>query len=355
MLADILHKVGADDMAERKEYKYYPRPSSAGQEKCIRQLVYFGLDTPKKSLAGRAVFIFDDSTWHEELTANWIRQSAFSLHSEQMKVDCGSMFNIHLRGSIDGIVTDLLGKDYLWEHKALNHFTFQRFWGGELPMDYFAQCGLYLRGLQAWNPDLKKGVLLIKNKNTSAYIEFIIQYDMKDDCFHVINKINSIGESVDIGLSLDSFTKNIFWKFAQVQMYIDKKRYPKRQYHWTDWQCEYCPYTETCWASYKEDFQDMNDSFELPVDIVDLVKEYKQLSSEKGEIEKQHKGIGEKIKSGMRNNNARRGFSNDIVCELKMQARNGIDKKLLTKTEIEKATRQTTFERLYIKKRKDKK
>jgi len=123
MLADVILKI-AGQFQEEEEHKYYPRPSMAGPERCTRQMVYHGLNIAKEPLAGRAVMIFSDSSFHEDLTADWIRKSAFQLHSEQMEinVDCPG-YGIKLTGHIDGVVTDLLGTDYLWEHKAINHFS----------------------------------------------------------------------------------------------------------------------------------------------------------------------------------------------------------------------------------------
>ena len=67
MLADILHKIAESEFSEKKDSKFYPRPSSAGPLRCIRQMVYHGLDHPKKPLQGRAYHVFDDGHWHEEL------------------------------------------------------------------------------------------------------------------------------------------------------------------------------------------------------------------------------------------------------------------------------------------------
>ena len=103
MLADILHKLSTEE-----EHPYYPRPSLAGPERCVRQLVYQGLGMPKEPLPGRTYHVFDDGTFHEELTADWIRKSAFQIHSQQMGVDCGTEQGIHLQGSIDGVITDIV-------------------------------------------------------------------------------------------------------------------------------------------------------------------------------------------------------------------------------------------------------
>ena len=65
MLADVILKI-AGQFQEEEEHKYYPRPSMAGPERCTRQMVYHGLNIAKEPLAGRAVMIFSDSSFHED-------------------------------------------------------------------------------------------------------------------------------------------------------------------------------------------------------------------------------------------------------------------------------------------------
>ena len=156
MIADIIPKLAE---FERQDYKYRPRPSNSGPERCIRQMVYHGLEVPRQPLPGRALLVFDDSSWHETLTGDWIRKSAYKLHSEQMLIEVGSL-GINLKGHIDYLITDLTGKDLLLEHKAINHFSFQRYLEGNLPLDYLTQMALYFRGLQKIQPELKDGLLL---------------------------------------------------------------------------------------------------------------------------------------------------------------------------------------------------
>ena len=85
MLADLIPKLAV--MGAKPEQPYRPRPSSAGPERCIRQMVFHGLKIPRDPLPGRALLFFDDSSWHEELTADWLRTSAYKVHSEQMEVE----------------------------------------------------------------------------------------------------------------------------------------------------------------------------------------------------------------------------------------------------------------------------
>ena len=86
MLADVLVKVAG---FEKEDHGLYtPRPSLAGPERCIRQIVYWANGTPEdRTIGDRFIMVLDDSSWHEHLTADWIRQSAYTLHSEQMHIN----------------------------------------------------------------------------------------------------------------------------------------------------------------------------------------------------------------------------------------------------------------------------
>ena len=242
MLAEIIPKLAE---FEREDHEYYPRPSLSGPERCERQMVYWGLGFSGNPLPGRTIVLFDDSSWHAELTLDWLRKSVYRVHSTEMRIDCGEKYGICLQGSIDGIVTDILGKDYLLENKSINHFTFQRYWTGELPQDYMSQIALYFRGVQKINPDIHEGIILVKNKNTAQYLEFVMEY--KTDDLLIKEMINSRNEKKVINTTINNITDLAFSKFARVKKAIKDKNLPKRPYESNSWQCEYCAYNKICW------------------------------------------------------------------------------------------------------------
>lgn len=257
MLADIILKIAEDENREKGEHEYYARPSIAGPQRCIRQMVYWGLKTAKKPLPGRAVMKFSDSSFHEDLTADWIRKTAYKLHSEQMHVnipstltflperickfkiagkECGQVIPAgHIAGHTDGILTDLIEQDTLWEHKAISHFSFGMFEKAEeLPLDNITQTVIYLKGLQLIQPEMRQGLLLIKNKNTAQYLEYLISYDSKKDLTFVHNLISSTEGQKEINKELVGLTQQAFDKFALVQEHITSKTIPARQYDRND-------------------------------------------------------------------------------------------------------------------------
>lgn len=88
MLADVLVKIAG--MEAPPEAPYRPRPSSSGPDRCLRQLVYKARGFVGKPIGDRFIMVLDDSSWHEELTADWIRKSAFQLLDQQLAVSCGT-------------------------------------------------------------------------------------------------------------------------------------------------------------------------------------------------------------------------------------------------------------------------
>lgn len=272
MLADILLKIAGEEHQE--DYTYFPRPSSAGTEKCIRQSVFHSMGIPiDMEYNDRMYLVFDDGHWHEELTNDWIRKSIYNLHSEQMPVDVMKIpfikagktrFCEHcqkdvptnmLHGHIDGILTAPFGNDCVFDHKAINHFTFMSFLEGkDLPLDYFTQLALYVYGLQKTaNVDLKEWLLLIKNKNTAQYMEFYGTYDAKTDILSVKYRLGSEGTFATINYDMPDIVKTAMDRFVEIDKYTKKKTLPSRQYYIDSWRCAYCRWNISCYKGYDDE------------------------------------------------------------------------------------------------------
>lgn len=274
MLADILLQIGAAE--HNDDYEYFPRPSSGGLQKCIRQSVFHSMGIPPDLATNDRMFmVFDDGHWHEELTNDWIRKSTYTLHSEQMPIDVMKIPFIKagktrwcrhcnkevptdiLHGHIDGIITDFLGNDCVFDHKAINHFTFVSFLEGkDLPLDYFTQLAQYTYGLQKTaNVDLKQWLLLIKNKNTAQYMEFFGTYDSKTDILHVDFRLGSEGTFANINYTMKDIIKNTMDRFIEIDEWTKKNTLPKRQYYIDGWRCSYCRWNISCYKGYTEEQQ----------------------------------------------------------------------------------------------------
>jgi len=259
MFADLINQLAKTYQEERKG-DYYARPSSAGPEKCIRALAYNANGMKGSQLPGRAILTFDDSSWHEELTLDWMNKMAFSNHSEQMPVDLpapGVNKSGHfcrsckkdippetIHGHIDWIATDPLMNDWLVEHKALSMFGSQRC-EKEFPMDYLTQASIYSASLQRIQPDLHRVILIIKNKNTAQYIEFECDYDASLDCLTIHRRIISRGDAPadvhKIEEKIENIVGDALLKFKAIDELALNHKIPPRQYDRDrDWHCGYC-------------------------------------------------------------------------------------------------------------------
>lgn len=350
MLAEILHKIGAQQYQEKGNNHYKPRPSLAGPERCIRQMVYWRLDTPAKPLPGRGVFIFDDSNWHEELTADWIRQSAYKLHSQQMVVEAMmDGFPFTLKGKIDGILEDFEGNESLWEHKAVSHFSWNEMAKGVPHTDYLAQDSIYLRGLHIISPQIRDLTLLIKNKNTAQYLEFIATYFYDHDELVVRSMHTSTEgmEETEINKSYPNIVRDCFAKFQAVEDYASSKELPRRQYDKDHWRCEYCQYHETCWANYEAEFQALAVGADLQ-DMEELCAYYLETSSHANEMRKENEELKEKIKKALAEKGVREGTTARYLIKNNLVKSMRIDKTLIPATILAYCEKESFSERLSI-------
>lgn len=275
---------------------YYPRPSLSGPERCIRQMTYWasGRD-PDKQSGDRFILILDDSKWHEELTGDWLRK-IYTLHSEQMGIDIFTLpflspeprwcnvckksipGNI-LHGHIDGILQDKeTNEELMYEHKAINHFTFNRYWNGTLPIDYLTQSCLYFKGLKALIPNMKKGVLLIKNKNTSQYIDYMFTYDEERDICTITEIEHSNGDPIKTDqIIIEHILSDVADKFYGVYQHVQDKTLPERPYlPGTEFPCGYCNWEPSCWDGFEGEMG--SDAVILPNEYIPKASQYRLIT-----------------------------------------------------------------------------
>jgi hypothetical protein len=324
-------------------------------------MVYWANGTPQdKDTADRMLMVMDDSSWTEHTTADWIRQSAYKLHSEQLGVDVMRLDFLPetptrfchtckaelpgnlLHGHPDGILQDMLDVDIHYEHKGLSHFSFERYWNKSFPIDYITQCVLYNYGLRkTLLPDLKDSLLLIKNKNTSAFIDYLIHYDMEKDSAHVKEICHSNGEK-KVGnpylLTIENIVQGVRDKFFQVHQHTLDGTLPDRPFALgTAFPCSYCLWENTCFDGYGAEFQEMRTDGVFPEELADKARYYKELGAEETDIKEKRDGIKEEIKAEMRVANARKGMAGEYELDLRLLHKNAY------------AVEASEYEVLYVK------
>ena len=327
MIVELLHKIAQVEHQEDKNV-FYPRPSLAGPERCVRQMVYWGRgQEPDRTMSGRMFHVFNDSSWHETLTDEWISKTSFVLHSQQLKVSTND-FGLKLEGSIDGVVTDLLGVDRLWEHKAINHFTFERLTKGEaLPEDNIAQCAVYMRGLHAIQPDFRECLLMVKNKNTSAFLEYVMEYDYEADCLTVLTLTHSDGTVKQFDEERrEHIVKGVSDKFLSVLDHARNGTLPERPFDPGAWQCDYCKWNRTCWDGYASELQSAAvGEGDIEGELADKVRYHRELGAQIAEQEKEKKEIGKELLQYLVEHGLKKGRAGEYMVSLVALEKSGID------------------------------
>jgi len=371
MLADLLHKVAA--MEQEEETPYAIRPSLASPEtaedpgRCKRALTYWRRGEPPAPWPGRFLLVLDDAAWHEELTADWIHKTAYRLHSQQMPVDiplpkplgterfCGQCKQMIpptlMHGHIDGILTDLLGVDRLYEHKAVNHFGFQEYLKGHLPLDYLAQGCLYVKGVKVVDPDLQEGLLLIKNKNTAAYLEYRFTYEPEGDLCQVIELVGSDGTRRDLHVPLPGLVGAALKKFEEVEAHHAAGTLPSRPYPRDSWQCGYCRFAQTCWAGAEAEYRALAEATVLPPEAEALLRAYWEAGQLKKNGEQVQEVLRPKILALLQQIGARSGRVGGFHVTWSLQTRTSLDPTLVPPEVRQRAEVAKTVEILRVTRR----
>jgi len=348
MLAEILHKIAAEGQSTRDPYR--KRPSLAGPERCIRSLVYHARGELQRPLPGRAVFVFDDSSWHAELTKDWIRKTAYRLHSEEMEVETPVG-----KGRIDGILTDLLSQDILWEHKAINHFSFDRIWKGQWPLDYLTQKALYLNGVQRVNPDISRGLLLVKNKNTAQYLEILSVYDGPHDTLTVLEMVRSDGQRTDKSIQIENICTEAVKKFAQVEAHRVGNTLPDRPFPaGTEYPCGYCAWADTCWEGYEDEFDLLAQDVQLDQELATTCGYLQEVKMHIAEMEKEESRLREIVRDYMTTHGYRQGRAGEYAVSRELRHRTSWDESVIPPHIIDVAKQSKPYEVLTIRKPKPK-
>lgn len=349
MIAEVILKVAGFEKFSG-QVPYYPRPSYAGLERCFRAICYEAQGYPKK-ISDRFYAVMNDSSWHEELTLDILRRSSFKVHSEQMVVQCGEVTHkgspFMIKGRIDGVLTDLSGVDRLLEHKAVNHFTFERYSEEEFPLDYLTQMAFYFVGLSKVQPEIREGILLIKNKNTSQYLEFFLDYNICQDLLRVLDVIKSDGMRREGGEFLGLY-RQAMERFEEVERHRREKTLPPRQYEPGDWHCSYCGFGGPCNSSYEEEFASFSEGKEF-LEIEEFVRRYTELTALKKETEKSFEELKDEIKKAMKAGGLKKANVDGCLISLSLQKRKSLDKNLIPYEILKNAQKEDLIEVLNVR------
>ena len=259
------------------------------------------------------------------------------------------------KGSVDGIITDLLSVDRLFEHKNINTFSFERYKKGNFPLDYFVQTALYMNGLQKVNPDINEALLLIKNKNNAAFLEFRLHYDRKSDTLSLIEMICSDGMRAKPECIMPGVTQAAVDKFAAIREYVRTKTLPKRPFDYNcDYPCSYCSFYAKCWEGYENEFKSLAENVELDSEIEELASYYLEVSGHSTEMGKEKEGLKAQIKKLLLDKGVKSGKAGPYVIKITQHTTTSLDEEMIPADVIQQAKRETKYEKLTIQRPKEK-
>lgn len=330
MFAEYVNALAKSSQSRESE-PYRPRPSYAGPERCIRDLVYEANGTPGALRRGRSILAMKDGKVQEEITKAWFREFGFEVKEEQSPIfiparglnpkgyfceQCEYPVPPHtLHGHIDWVakfsrtryeakkkafrrypiprpLLERLSKETnnrLFEHKALTTYAVTRYLSGSLPWDYIVQTVIYLRAAQEIKAlKIKKASLLIKDKNSGKFLEYEILYNRKTDTATVTRRIESNGDlpaiETKLGIRAKGVIRKALKKFRDVDRLHKAGRIPPRPFLFgTEFPCGWCRHEKTCWTGYLGEIRQFSGGLALSAEIDTAARFYKQLGAQIGE------------------------------------------------------------------------
>lgn len=289
MLAELIHPLAA---MGAQDWPYRPRPSSAGPNQCLRKLVYHAREFPRRQAHGRFLVVLDDSSWHEELTLNWIEQSAFQLRDRQTEVVCGETVfagEPHtILGHIDGIVTDLLGID-----------------------------------------------------------RYRLHYDVPNDSLTVSEIVQSNGERSFPNQDVIGLYQQALARFAQIEQHRADQTLPDRPYDDdSDYHCQYCPYSRLCWEGHVSPA--LTNTVPLSPDMAALAAEYLDLDARIKPLNKRFDQVKKLLKAGLKAEQASEAEGHGFIVRINQSTQTRHDVKLLPSYVQELAETTLPIEKLSV-------
>jgi len=351
MFAELL--LGAAQLGLRTDEPYRPRPSMAGPERCERQMVYKARGVEELAISSRLAVVFKDGVAHEQVTLDILKTTLFDVHSEQLPIDLHGALDwlegqppyrcpvctatqghpvlipaTTLHGHIDALARDLFEVDRLVEHKGFVSHIFKRLWDQEKePLDNFTQAVLYFRGLKEKGLAVDEGALLIKNKDTGAYLEFELRYDYDHDILSVPVMTRSPHEREDVNRSYQGLFRATLDKFRRVYVHTLNATLPDRLNDPKDVRCDYCPFQDICWEGFV--LPRLTEHIALPSALVPLATEYIQLDRELKPKNKRCEELKETLVTAMQELHAESATTDTDVLKLVSSTQERLDQKAL--------------------------
>jgi hypothetical protein len=200
--------------------------------------------------------------------------------------------------------------------------------------------------------------MLVKNKNTAQYLDFVIEYDDEKDEARIIEvgsslrpkKVNGNGTPL---VTLPNIVGGALAKFEEVDRHTANRTLPDRQYDFGHWRCDYCDWKTTCEMDYDAMIGTFTDKAELSQEIEDLARYYLETNMHINEMTKEKEQARGKLIDMMNAVEAKKGKAGLYTINHYLTTRKVVDKDKIPREILEAAQHDSTSEMLRITKKKE--
>jgi CRISPR-associated protein Cas4 len=222
-LSKILINYGHNKLEEPRRPRERHWPSDTG--KCPRALVYQWRGEQVKSPDGRLFFIFSDGEMHHQIIAKHLEDAGVQITMKEAPIRDKER---NISGKLDALLK-IDGKYYVLEIKSINRYGFEEILKEGPREEHVLQLQLYLYYVNnLFKIETKIGILLYKNKDTSRFADFPIEFD-------------------------ETYALNFFEYLKGIEKHVADNTLPDRPYERKDWHCQYCDYQLICWQGVPRD------------------------------------------------------------------------------------------------------
>lgn len=297
--------IEAEEERPERERGFYISPSKAGM---CKRAGYLDASGVEPEIPNAMMHIFEDGRVHEDTSIRWLGANGIEITDRQKPVNipipdsarlthtirsCG-LCNTeippnHIHGHIDGIF-QLNGAKWLFEHKAVGDDVFQRYKNEGVSYDYISQTALYLIGMRG----ITDALMLVKNRNSSRYLEAVLKYDKASDTVTLVSQKDSSGRETRFMKDYQGVFSENLRRFSDLESHISEDRLPPRE---AGTRCFSCFYKGACDAHFREDMANLRDSSveslgftaDRREEFIRKVKEYYELKTKNDDTYRQLK------------------------------------------------------------------
>jgi hypothetical protein len=186
-----------------------------------------------------------------------------------------------------------------------------------------------IRGAQNVNPMLAEGLLFVKNKNTSGFLDYLCAYIPGNDSLLVKRMTRHTGESIEINKPIQGILTAAVDKFRRIEQHANDGTLPERLPP-GGWRCDYCEFNgvpSTCWGDFvlestARDTVDLSDTADA-AGLASAAEQYLRVTSESKTLDIQRETLRDQILSTLRGHNAKRGELAGFSLSRSVQTREG--------------------------------